>query len=93
MMVATVETSCPCLLVSKQPVCVRPGECADLTVKFDPTDDPDFRGGLSIHVIGRDPTGEIVFGTRAHLEVLARSTTRDDQDLIQIVSGRERGEP
>lgn len=67
--VARVETSCPCLKVVDQPTSIGPGQAADLTVKFDPTNDPDFRGGLSIDVIGRDPMGRIVFQTRAKIEV------------------------
>jgi hypothetical protein len=70
--VARVETSCPCLTVAEQSTEIGPGQAADLTMEFDPADDPDFRGGLSIDVIGRDPLGGIVFRTRAQIEVRAQ---------------------
>jgi Protein of unknown function (DUF1573) len=68
-LVSRVQTSCHCLNVAGQPTHIGSGQVADLTVKFDPTDDPDFRGGLSVDVLGHDPTGELVFQTRVRLEV------------------------
>lgn len=67
--VESIETSCPCLNVAKQWARLGPRQTADLTVRFDPADEPDFRGCLSIDVIGREPGGEIAFRTRVEVEV------------------------
>lgn len=73
--VARFETSCPCLTVAEQRITVEPGQTVDLLVKFDPTHAPDFRGGLSVSVIGRDAAGGIAFATCAVLEVRTQGTT------------------
>jgi len=91
--VAWVETSCPCLSVAEQTTDIGPGQAADLTLKFDPTNDPDFRGGLSIDVIGRDPPGGIVFRTRAQIEVRAQPGESPDTLPASPVSDLERGAP
>ena len=90
-MVARVGTSCPCLNVADQSINIGPGEAADLTVKFDSVHDPDFRGGLSIDVIGRGPAGGIVIGTRVDLDVRAQPAKPVDRELAVLVSDLERG--
>jgi len=91
--VAMVETSCPCLNVAEQSTNIGPGQAAELTVKFDPTDDPDFRGGLSIDVIGRDPRGGIVFRTRAQIDVRVQAGEPSYRLPSGPVSDGERGAP
>ena len=55
--------------MEKQSITLGPGESADLAVRFDSLDQPDFRGGLSIEVAGHGVTGEVVFATHVGLEV------------------------
>jgi len=44
---------------------------ATLKVAFDPADEPDFRGGLSVDLTGREPDGATAFRTQVNLEVKA----------------------
>jgi len=71
--VERVKTSCPCLRVEPASFKVGSGEFAELVVGFDPSHDPDFRGGLSIEVAGLSTTGEVEFRARVDLEVQAVS--------------------
>lgn len=64
-----VETSCPCLSVLPLPARVEAGSERSLTVAFDPTAEPDFRGGLAVELTGRGSAGTILFGTRVDLDV------------------------
>jgi len=41
-----------------------------VTVTFDPSEAPDFRGRLGVDLIGTDRADDIVFQTRAHLTVV-----------------------
>ena len=68
-----IETSCPCLSVKQESINIDAKESATFTVKFDSGHDPDFRGRLSIEIIGRDGGENIIFRSRANLEVRARS--------------------
>jgi len=65
-----VVTSCPCLVVKPPATVIGPLETKTVAVEFDPTDEPDFVGGLSIDVTGY-AHGAIAFRTRANLEVTA----------------------
>jgi hypothetical protein len=65
--VERIETGCSCLRVGPAPIRLGPGESAALTVAFDPSHDPDFRGMLSIDVDGHDATGSLVFRTCVNL--------------------------
>ena len=58
-----VETSCPCLCVEPTSLNIGAGEVEEVMVAFDPSEAPDFRGGLAIDVVGYGSTGEIVFRT------------------------------
>lgn len=69
--VERVETSCPCVRVTPASLHIEPRESAELGIAFDPTDEPDFRGGLRVEVIGRGEGGDVVFRTHVHLEVKA----------------------
>lgn len=64
-----VETSCPCIRVSLLPAQVEGGSEQPLTVTFDPTEEPEFRGGLRVEVIGREAGGATLFRTAVVLEV------------------------
>ncbi|MGO9922026.1 MAG: DUF1573 domain-containing protein [Isosphaeraceae bacterium] len=66
---ARVVTSCPCIGVSGAPVGLGPNEEKRLKVAFDPADDPDFRGALSVEISGYDEGGGTLFRARAELEV------------------------
>lgn len=65
-----IETSCPCLTVTPSSMRLAPGETNTLTVAFDPSAEPDFRGGLAIDVTGYDGGGP-VFRTRTTLTVVS----------------------
>ena len=67
--VERVETSCSCLDVGPFPIKIEPGRSANLTVRFDPAAEPDFRGRLSIEVIGRGPAGLVAFRTHVAIVV------------------------
>ena len=43
--ISRIETSCPCVRISPESFQVGVGEAKRLTARFDPTDEPDFRGG------------------------------------------------
>lgn len=64
-----VETSCPCLRVEPTSFKVAPGGSAEVDLAFDPSQEPEFRGRLSIDVAGYGLGDEIIFRTRVHFEV------------------------
>ena len=51
----------PCLTVGPVPVSIGPGEEKVLTVDYDPADDPEFSGRLSVEVTGLDEAGRAAF--------------------------------
>ncbi|SIO46788.1 Protein of unknown function [Singulisphaera sp. GP187] len=63
-----VETDCPCLLATPASLVVDPGASTPLTVTFDPSHDPDFKGKLGVGVYGY-AAGAEVFRTTVELEV------------------------
>lgn len=67
--VERIETSCPCILVSPTSIVVGSGESSALTIEFDPTDEPEFRGGLSVNVVGKEATGRVALRGRVEVEV------------------------
>ncbi|MGC8639443.1 MAG: DUF1573 domain-containing protein [Isosphaeraceae bacterium] len=68
--VARVETSCPCVQVSQLPIRLGDGQTASLRILFDPSKEPGFCGGLTVHVRGYGERS-IVFCTRVSLTVSA----------------------
>jgi len=88
--VERVKTSCPCLRVEAAPFIVGPGGSAELVARFDPADDPDFRGGLSIEVTGLSPAGEAEFRVQVDLEVQAeprKDAARGAADIPPLPGG------
>lgn len=88
--VERIKTSCPCLRVEPQSFEVGSGEFAELVVGFDPSHDPDFRGGLSIEVTGLSTAGKGVFHARVGLEVQAapvKASTRSSGSSPTIERG------
>jgi hypothetical protein len=69
--VKVIETSCPCVLVTPPVLDVNARNSADVTLTFDPSNEPDFRGGLSIDVVGKASGGAELFRTKLNLEVRA----------------------
>jgi Protein of unknown function (DUF1573) len=67
-----IETSCPCLTTTPGSIRVSPGERMVLAVEFDPSAEPDFRGGLSIDVTGYSGD-RVAFHTLVNLDVRADS--------------------
>lgn len=64
-----VETSCPCLEVAPLPLRIGPGQNGRLMMRFNPAEEPDFRGRLSVEVAGYGPNGRIAFRMRVRVEV------------------------
>jgi len=64
-----VATSCPCLRAKTVPIRIGPAEARILVLCFDPSDEPDFHGGLSIEVVGHDENGSTVFMARVNVNV------------------------
>jgi hypothetical protein len=75
--VARIETSCPCIHFSPESVSLEPGETAKLEVTFDPSGEPDFRGGLAVRVSGYDLKGMEQFQGTVELTVAKEETTPD----------------
>jgi hypothetical protein len=46
-----------------------PGEAATVTVEFDPTEEPDFRGSLAAEYTGRSSGGLAILRGRVNLRV------------------------
>jgi hypothetical protein len=66
-----IETSCPCVSVSPASLRLHPGGAAELRVHFDPTDEPEFRGGLSVTLVGWGRPGAILFRTHVNVAVMS----------------------
>lgn len=45
------------------------GATGALTVRFDPSEEPDFRGGLAVDLVGQGADGIALFRAQAHLRV------------------------
>ena len=73
--VERIETSCHCVRVEPMSLSIEPGESTTLTVSFDPSEDPDFRGGLAVEVLGKDRDDDVLFRTRVDLTVRSASAT------------------
>jgi len=58
-----IDTSCPCLRALLEPTTIGPGETGRITLSFDPKDEPDFQGELSIEVVGYEIKKEVAFRT------------------------------
>jgi HYDIN/CFA65/VesB family protein len=56
-----IETSRPCLQINPSTMRVEPGESGSLVVTFDTPHDSDFRGSLSVDVIGHSSLGKALF--------------------------------
>jgi hypothetical protein len=71
-----VTTSCPCISAAPLPLRLEPGATAKIVVSFDPTNEPDFRGGLGVEVKGFDQAGAALLRTTVDLEVANAATGR-----------------
>ena len=67
--ITNVRTTCPCVGLVGLPVSIEPGRSVGLTVIFDPTEEPDFRGTLGVGLIGMGATGDELFQTEVNLTV------------------------
>jgi hypothetical protein len=90
--VERIETSCPCLQVDPKSLQIGPGERISLRVTFDPSHDPDFRGGLAIDVTGYTKDGSIVFRRRVDLDVRDEPRADIGRALSRLVT-LSQGEP
>lgn len=82
LMIDSIETSCPCLTTAPSSICLGPGEGKILAVEFDPSDEPEFRGRLSVDITGY-ANGVVAFRTRANLEVRNGGSDGSHQDPVQ----------
>jgi hypothetical protein len=64
-----IETECPCVRLDPIPLRLEPGGTMPLVVAFDPTEEPAFRGGLSVGVVGYENDRRAAFRTRVEIEV------------------------
>ena len=67
--ISRVETSCPCVRATPDRLSLAPGESSKLTLTFDPSGEPGFRGKLAVEYVGRSPDGSAVARGTVHLEV------------------------
>jgi hypothetical protein len=65
-----IETGCPCLTVTPSSIRLMPDETGAVAVEFDPSSEPDFRGGLAVDITGYADAG-VVFRTKATLTVVS----------------------
>jgi Protein of unknown function (DUF1573) len=82
------RTSCTCLSVVPMPVCIGPGEERVLTAAYDPADEPEFAGRLSVEVAGIDEAGRAAFIARVEFEV-----TPPERGAAPAQAESRRGEP
>ena len=81
MVVDEVKSSCPCVSVSNLPARIDPGGSARFVVSFDPAEEPDFRGGLSVELIGMGPDRAVLFRTQVKLRISGTpDTVPEDRD-------------
>jgi hypothetical protein len=66
-----ISTSCPCIQVTPAPIQVSPRETKNLTVRFDLSTEPDFRGGLSVEITGIGVGEQVLFQSKVDFEVRA----------------------
>lgn len=67
--VERVETSCSYVSVFQLPIAIQPCDTAELTVVFDPKDEPEFVGQLSIGLTGIGNADLPVFRERVDVDV------------------------
>lgn len=67
--VEQVETSCYCVRVTPASFRIAPDEDVELTVTFDSSKEPNFRGGLSVQVAGKGRDDVVLFRTLVELTV------------------------
>ena len=66
--VEQVETSSRAVKSLSGPIRVEPAESRAFAIEFDPSDDPKFRGGLNVEILGRGGGGTL-FKTYLAVEV------------------------
>lgn len=71
--VERIETSYPCIKLSPIPLRIEPNRTANLTVGYDASEDPTFRGGLGVDIAGLGKNSEVLFRTVVKLNVADRS--------------------
>ena len=64
-----MTTSCDCLTVRPEDYSIESGETAELTVTFDTTGEPGFRGPLAIEVIGKNKEEATLFSAIVNVTV------------------------
>jgi hypothetical protein len=81
MKIQRITTSCPCLrvVVPREPLL--PGQTVPLKLVFDPGEEPDFRGSLSMTFTGYADEERPLFDARVevHVEVGTGSVTQEDR--------------
>ncbi len=68
--IAQVESSCPCVTAIGLPIRIDPGGHDEITLKVDSTQEPEFRGGLAVEMAGLDEGGVARLHWVAHVEIV-----------------------
>ncbi len=77
--IARSRTSCPCITLQPIPLRLGPGESAALTVRFDPDEEPEFRGGLSVAYSFHDAVDVVL--CRGAVDLIVRKDSRKSGGL------------
>jgi len=85
--IESVETSCECVHANASLKKIGPGATTSLAVEFDSSNEPEFRGNLSISLIGRDERGIALFQTSVSVEVQPVPPLKSRNDSGEIKKG------
>ncbi|MGC8639618.1 MAG: hypothetical protein ACP5XB_07035 [Isosphaeraceae bacterium] len=64
-----ITTSCPCVIVEPKSIRIDGKTGAEVSVKFDPATEPDFRGPLAVELKGFDRQGVELFSTQVFVSI------------------------
>lgn len=65
-----VESTCPCVAISPLPIRIASKKTVNMEVLFEPQEESDFRGSLSVELSGKGSGSEILFRMRVELSVV-----------------------
>ena len=80
--VVWVATSCPCVTVGPRPVRIAAEASSNLSVSYDSTGEPDFRGRLAVSMTGQRSDGATLFRAGVELQGDDRASGRHDPATV-----------
>ncbi len=83
--VTRVEASCPCIGASPSAFGIGPRGQSTLAITFDPSEDPGFRGGLSVGLVGFGDNGDVLFRATIELEVGRMDVRMSNPDSVPLL--------